>query len=141
MLLRFYVRRAIPARGSSRSLEPLEFHISMRPTSPAADPSIPARVLRSARPSGTRVAVGPVEIGGPALLGGARAPAGGGAAPTQSPPGGVGAAGGGLLWGGGVPPRAPPRPPPGWRPGPVRGRAPPRPRAPPRSWRRPGRTC
>ena len=37
MLLRFYVRRAIPARGSSRSLEPLEFHISMRPTSPAAE--------------------------------------------------------------------------------------------------------
>ena len=58
MLLRFYVRRAIPARGSSRSLEPLEFHISMRPTSPAADPSIPARVLRAARPSGTRVGVG-----------------------------------------------------------------------------------
>src|SRR5262245_63477247 len=68
MLLRFYVRRAIPARGSSRSLEPLEFHISMRPTSPAADPSIPARVLRSARPSGTRVGVGPVEIGGPAFV-------------------------------------------------------------------------
>src|SRR5678815_4897533 len=68
MLLRFYVRRAIPARGSSRSLEPLEFHISMRPTSPAADPSMPARVLRIARPGGTRLGVGPVEIGGPAFV-------------------------------------------------------------------------
>ncbi len=68
MQLRFYVQRAIPARGSSRSLEPLEFHNSMRPTSSAIDPSAPARVLRSARPAGTRVAVGPVEIGGPAFV-------------------------------------------------------------------------
>src|SRR5262249_648034 len=94
MLLRFYVRRAIPARGSSRSLEPLEFHISMRPTSPAADPSIPARVLRSARPSGTRVAVGPVESGGATPVVAGRRAGGRGGGGGDGGRGG----GGGVRW-------------------------------------------
>jgi 3-deoxy-7-phosphoheptulonate synthase len=36
----------------------------MNRSSPAPDPALPRRVLRSARPAGTRVSVGPVEVGG-----------------------------------------------------------------------------
>src|SRR5262249_10367347 len=108
MQLRFYVRRAIPARGSSRSLERLEFHISMRPTSPAADPSVPARVLRSARPAGTRVAVGPVGIGGPGFVVAAGPCAVESAAQTEAAAEVVAAAGAHLLRGGVFKPRTSP---------------------------------
>jgi 3-deoxy-7-phosphoheptulonate synthase len=40
----------------------------MNRSSPEPDPSLPRRVLRSARPAGTRVLVGSVEIGGPAFV-------------------------------------------------------------------------
>src|SRR5262249_38355477 len=47
-----------PCTGrGSRSLDPLESHKPMRPTSADVDPAAPARVLRSARPGGTRVTV------------------------------------------------------------------------------------
>src|SRR4030095_2421332 len=108
MQLRFYVRRAIPARGSSRSLEPLEFHIPMRPTSPAVDPSMPARVLRSARPGGTRVGVGPVEIGGPAFVVAAGPCAVESAAQTEGTAEVVAGAGAHLLRGGVFKPRTSP---------------------------------
>jgi 3-deoxy-7-phosphoheptulonate synthase len=40
----------------------------MNRSSPAPDPALPRRVLRSARPAGTRVTVGSVEVGGPAFV-------------------------------------------------------------------------
>jgi len=40
----------------------------MSRSSPEPDPTLPRRVLRSARPAGTRVAVGSVEVGGPAFV-------------------------------------------------------------------------
>jgi 3-deoxy-7-phosphoheptulonate synthase len=80
----------------------------MRPTSSAADPSIPARVLRSARPSGTRVAVGPVEIGGGAFVVAAGPCAVESAAQTESVAEAVAAAGAHLLRGGVFKPRTSP---------------------------------
>ncbi len=80
----------------------------MRPTSPAADPSIPARVLRSARPSGTRVAVGPVEIGGPGFVVAAGPCAVESAAQTEAVAEAVAAAGAHLLRGGAFKPRTSP---------------------------------
>ena len=80
----------------------------MRPTSPAADPSIPARVLRSARPSGTRVTVGPVEIGGPAFVVAAGPCAVESAAQTEGTAEAVAGAGAHLLRGGVFKPRTSP---------------------------------
>ena len=40
----------------------------MNRSSPAPDPALPRRVLRSTRPAGTRVVVGSVEVGGPAFV-------------------------------------------------------------------------
>jgi 3-deoxy-7-phosphoheptulonate synthase len=40
----------------------------MSRSSPEPDPALPRRVLRSARPAGTRVTVGTVEVGGPAFV-------------------------------------------------------------------------
>jgi 3-deoxy-7-phosphoheptulonate synthase len=40
----------------------------MSRSSPELDPSLPRRVLRAARPAGTRVLVGSVEVGGPAFV-------------------------------------------------------------------------
>jgi 3-deoxy-7-phosphoheptulonate synthase len=40
----------------------------MNRSSPAPDPALPRRVLRSARPASTRVSVGSVEVGGPAFV-------------------------------------------------------------------------
>jgi len=80
----------------------------MRPTSPAIDPSVPARVLRSARPSGTRVAVGPVEIGGPAFVVAAGPCAVESAPQTESVAEAVAAAGAHLLRGGAFKPRTSP---------------------------------
>ncbi len=40
----------------------------MNRSSSAPDPALPRRVLRSARPAGTRVTVGSVEVGGPAFV-------------------------------------------------------------------------
>src|SRR5262249_38663083 len=104
-------------RGS-RSLEPLEFHKPMRPTSADVDPAAPARVLRSARPGGTRVTVGPVEIGGGGVPGGGGPPAGGGGGANQGGGGArgqtgevaaaVAAAGAHLLRGGAFKPRTSP---------------------------------
>jgi len=80
----------------------------MRPTSPAVDPSVPARVLRSARPSGTRVSVGPVEIGGPAFVVAAGPCAVESAAQTESAAEAVAASGAHLLRGGAYKPRTSP---------------------------------
>ncbi|HET6984117.1 MAG TPA: 3-deoxy-7-phosphoheptulonate synthase, partial [Myxococcaceae bacterium] len=80
----------------------------MRPTSPAADPSVPARVLRTARPSGTRVAVGPVEIGGPGFVVVAGPCAVESAAQTEAAAEVVAAAGANLLRGGVFKPRTSP---------------------------------
>jgi len=80
----------------------------MRPTSPAADPSIPARVLRTARPSGTRVAVGPVEVGGSAFVVAAGPCAVESAAQTEAAAEVVAAAGAHLLRGGAFKPRTSP---------------------------------
>ena len=80
----------------------------MRPTSPAADPSLPARVLRSARPSGTRVGVGPVEIGGTAFVVAAGPCAVESAAQTEAIAEVVACAGAHLLRGGAFKPRTSP---------------------------------
>ncbi|MGZ6131357.1 MAG: 3-deoxy-7-phosphoheptulonate synthase [Myxococcaceae bacterium] len=80
----------------------------MRPTSSAIDPSVPARVLRSARPSGTRVAVGPVEVGGPAFVVAAGPCAIESAAQAEGVAEAVAAAGAHLLRGGVYKPRTSP---------------------------------
>ncbi len=80
----------------------------MRPTSSAADPSLPARVLRSARPAGTRVTVGPVEIGGPGFVVAAGPCAVESPAQTESAAEAVAAAGAHLLRGGAFKPRTSP---------------------------------
>ncbi|HTS79885.1 MAG TPA: 3-deoxy-7-phosphoheptulonate synthase [Myxococcaceae bacterium] len=80
----------------------------MRPTSPAVDPSLPARVLRSARPSGTRVAIGPVEIGGPAFVVAAGPCAVESGPQTEAVAEAVAASGAHLLRGGAFKPRTSP---------------------------------
>jgi 3-deoxy-7-phosphoheptulonate synthase len=80
----------------------------MRPTSANVDPAAPARVLRSARPSGTRVSVGPVEIGGPGFVVVAGPCAVESAGQTEEVARAVAAAGAHLLRGGAFKPRTSP---------------------------------
>jgi len=80
----------------------------MRPTSPAVDSSLPARVLRSTRPSGTRVAIGPVEIGGPAFVVAAGPCAVESGPQTEAVAEAVAASGAHLLRGGAFKPRTSP---------------------------------
>ena len=80
----------------------------MRPTSADVDPASPARVLRSTRPAGTRVNVGPVEIGGPGFVVVAGPCAVESAGQTESVAAAVAAAGAHLLRGGAFKPRTSP---------------------------------
>ena len=80
----------------------------MRPTSADVDPAAPARVLRSARPGGTRVTVGPVEIGGAGFVVVAGPCAVESAGQTEEVAAAVAAAGAHLLRGGAFKPRTSP---------------------------------
>lgn len=80
----------------------------MRPTSLDGDPGAPARVSRSTRPSGTRVRVGSLEVGGPGFVVAAGPCAVESAAQTEAVAQAVAEAGANLLRGGVFKPRTSP---------------------------------
>jgi 3-deoxy-D-arabino-heptulosonate 7-phosphate (DAHP) synthase len=80
----------------------------MRPTSLDGDPAAPVRVARSTHPSGTRVRVGSLEVGGPAFVVAAGPCAVENTAQTEAVAEAVASAGASLLRGGVFKPRTSP---------------------------------